>query len=55
MVETKNGTEINAVLQSIELELVLSDESLETIRLTWNDLDAQFIKDLRAFVIRKYG
>ncbi len=51
--EIKNGTEINGVLEKIELEWTLKDGSTETMALTWEELDTDFIRAIKAFVIRK--
>lgn len=51
--EIKNGTQIDGVLKSIEIEWVNSNETSETINLVWADLDAQFIGDLVRFLIRR--
>lgn len=52
--EIKNGLEINAVFKGMQLSVVLSDETEETLNLMWADVDAQFLNDLKAFLIRKY-
>lgn len=54
MVTIKNGLEINAVFKGMQLTVVLTDESEETIDLMWADVDAKFLSDLKAFLIRKY-
>lgn len=54
MVTIKNGLEVNAVLKTMELEVVLTDETTENITITWADCDVQFLQDLKAFLIRKY-
>lgn len=55
MVVIKNGSVIDGVCQKIEIEVVRSDETSETLSFMWADLDTQFIKDITNFLIRKYS